>query len=74
MTSAMKHRGQQVSLENVVTKEVVRVVVVLADSKQGYLAADTKVISPLVQHFIDDKDWQWYHPDFAPKGSICTRT
>jgi hypothetical protein len=59
----MKHRGQQVSLENIVTKEVVRVVVVLADSKQGYLAADTNVISPLVQHFIDEKDWQWYHPD-----------
>lgn len=59
----MRRRGQHVSLENILTKEVVRVVVVLADSKQGYLAANTKTLSPLVQHFIDDEDWNWYHPD-----------
>jgi len=58
----VKHRGQQVTLKNKTTEELVTVVVVLADTNMGYLAADKNKISPLVAHFIDDRDWNWYHP------------
>lgn len=58
----MKHRGQQVTLKKKDTGELVKVVVVLADTNMGYLAADASKISPLVAHFIDDRDWSWYHP------------
>ena len=59
----MKRRGQSVTLKNNETGQEVSVVVVLADSMQGYLAADKKKLSPMVAHFIDGGDWNWYHPD-----------
>ena len=59
----MKKRGQKVKLKNKETGEEVTAVVVLSDSRMGYLAADREKVSPLVTHFIDESDWNWYHPD-----------
>lgn len=59
----MKRRGQSVTLTNKKTGEERKVVVVLADSKMGYLAADPNNVSPLVLHFMDDREWGWYHPN-----------
>ena len=59
----MRRRGQRVKLKNKETGEEVTAVVVLADSRMGYLAADPNEISPLVIHFIDEREWNWYHPD-----------
>jgi hypothetical protein len=59
----MKRRGQSVTLVSKETGEKKTVVVVLADSKLGYLAADPNNISPLVLKFMDDREWDWYHPN-----------
>ena len=47
----MRKRGQQVGLQNLATGDIIRVRVVLADSKQGYLGQDSL------------GEWGWYHPD-----------
>ena len=61
----MRKRGQQVGLQNLSTGDIIRVRVVLADSKQGYLGQDSL------------GEWSWYHPDkwkeikgLPPKGII----
>jgi hypothetical protein len=59
----VRKRGQTVRLKNKESGEEITAVVILADSRMGYLAADRGKISPLVTHFIDDRDWNWYHPD-----------
>jgi|TARA_Y100000310_G_scaffold189422_1_gene189375 hypothetical protein len=59
----VKRRGQSVTLTNKKTGEERKVVVVLADSKMGYLAADPNNVSPLVLRLMDDREWGWYHPD-----------
>ena len=47
----MRKRGKQVGLQNLATGDIIRVRVVLADSKQGYLGQDSL------------GEWSWYHPD-----------
>ena len=61
----MKRRGQRVGLQNLTTGDIIRVRVILADSKQGYLGQDSL------------GGWGWYHPDkwkeikdLTPKGII----
>lgn len=61
----MKRRGQRVGLQNLTTGDIIRVRVILADSKQGYLGQDSL------------GEWGWYHPDkwkeikdLTPKGII----
>ncbi len=44
----MKRRGQRVTLQNKKTGEVRTVIVVWADSVQGYLAAHPQKITPMV--------------------------
>ena len=53
----MRKRGQIVKLKNIKTSKVVEAKVVLADSKQGYLAELTD--EPYVG-FLDA--WKWYNP------------
>ncbi len=49
----MRSRGQKVKLKHSDTGEVVKAKVILADSKQGYLA-----------EIIDcPTTWKWYHPN-----------
>lgn len=62
----MKRRGQKVGLQNLTTGDTIRVRVILADSKQGYLGQDSL------------GEWSWYHPDkwkeindLSPKGIIA---
>jgi hypothetical protein len=54
-----------VGLQNLTTGDIIRVRVILADSKQGYLGQDSL------------GGWGWYHPDkwkeikdLTPKGII----
>ena len=51
----MKRRGQKVKLKHNDTGQIVEAKVILADSKQGYLAENKS------DNFLDD--WHWYHPD-----------
>jgi hypothetical protein len=45
----MKKRGQKVRLKNSKTEDFVTVKVILADSRQGYLASDAQ------------QNWAWYN-------------
>ena len=58
----MKHRGQRVKLKHIESGDIAEIVVVLADSKQGYLGGSIKDVSPLVLQCLEDRDWNWYHP------------
>ena len=58
----MKNRGQRVKLKHIESGDVAEIVVVLADSKQGYLGGSIKDVSPLVLQCLEDRDWIWYHP------------
>ena len=53
----MRKRGQKIKLRHVNTGEVIKATVVLADSKQGYLA---ELIDKPYCGFLDA--WHWYHP------------
>ena len=55
----MRKRGQQVKLRHVKTGQVVEAKVVLADSKQGYLAE--LVDYPITG--LRSTTWKWYHPN-----------
>ena len=50
----MKNRGQKVKLENKENGQVVKAVVILADSKQWYLASTPTGIP-------DEFHWEWYN-------------
>jgi len=52
----MKKKGQRVRLKNTKTEDFITVKVILADSKQGYLAEE--INKPDVG-FLDA--WQWYN-------------
>ena len=58
----MKRRGQKVKLEHIDTGDVAEIVVVLADSKQGYLGGAVNEVSPMVLHSLEKQEWSWYHP------------
>ena len=58
----MKRRGQKVKLEHVDIGDVAEIVVVLADSKQGYLGGSIKDVSPMVLRSLENQEWSWYHP------------
>ena len=58
----MKRRGQKVKLEHIESGDVAEIVVVLADSKQGYLGGSTKDVSPMVLNCLEKGEWHWYHP------------
>ncbi len=58
----MKRRGQKVKLQHIDSGEEAEVVVVLSDSKMGYLGALSSEISPLVLNFLEEDQWWWYHP------------
>ena len=58
----MKRRGQKVKLEHIDSGDVAEIVVVLADSKQGYLGGSTKDVSPMVLNCLEKGEWHWYHP------------
>ena len=49
----MKRRGQKVKLKHNDTGQIVEAKVILADSKQGYLAENKS------DNFLDD--WHWYN-------------
>ena len=51
----MKRRGQIVRLKNLETNKIVEAKVVLADSKQGYLAEECSKVNFL-------EAWKWYSP------------
>jgi len=53
----LRKRGQEVKLRHVDTGQVVKAKIILADSKQGYLAELTD--EPYVG-FLDA--WKWYSP------------
>ena len=50
----MKNRGQTVRLKNKGTGREVRLLVILSDSKQGYLASDSL-------NKAKEGDWAWYN-------------
>jgi len=50
----LKHRGQTVRLKNKGTGREVRLLVILSDSKQGYLASDSLSKAK-------EGDWAWYN-------------
>ena len=50
----MKNRGQTVRLKNKGTGREVRLLVILSDSKQGYLASDSLSKAK-------EGDWAWYN-------------
>ena len=52
----MKRRGQVVRLKNLETNKIVEAKVVLADSKQGYLAEERSKVNFL-------EAWKWYSPE-----------
>ena len=52
----MKRRGQKVKLKHNDTGQIVEAKVILADSKQGYLAENKSDNLSL-------DNWHWYHPD-----------
>ena len=58
----MKRRGQKVRLKHIDTGNVAEIVVVLADSKQGYLGGSIKDVSPMVLRSLEKQEWSWYHP------------
>ena len=58
----MKHRGQRVKLKNIESGDVAEIVVVLADSKQGYLGGAVSEMSPMVLRSLEEREWSWYHP------------
>ena len=58
----MKRRGQKVKLQHIESGDVSEIVVVLADSKQGYLGGSTKDVSPMVLNCLEKGEWHWYHP------------
>ena len=53
----MRKRGQKVTLKHINTGKVVKTKIILADSKQGYLA---ELIDKPYSGFLDA--WHWYHP------------
>jgi len=50
----LKRRGQKVKLKNKESGQVVEPVVILSDSKQGYLASTPTGIP-------DNFNWEWYN-------------
>ena len=52
----MRTRGQTVRLKNKATGDEVRLLVVLSDSKQGYLASDSLSKAK-------EGNWAWYNPN-----------
>ena len=54
----MRKRGQKVTLKHADTGEVIKATIILADSKQGYLA---ELIDKPYVGFLDA--WKWYHPN-----------
>ena len=59
----MRKRGQKVTLKHADTGEVIKATIILADSKQGYLAEliDKPYNKELAfKGFLDA--WHWYHP------------
>ena len=54
----MKKRGQKVKLKHNETGQLIEAEVVLADSKQGYLA---ELIDKPYCGFLDA--WSWYNPN-----------
>ena len=60
----MKTRGQTVRLKNNETGHEVRLLVILPDSKQGYLASEklTKSkVDPNTGKPLAEGDWAWYN-------------
>ena len=59
----MKTRGKTVRLKNKETGREVRLLVILADSKQGYLASDklTKAKFDSSGKPLAEGDWAWYN-------------
>ena len=63
-TGQMRTRGQTVRLKNKSTGHEVRLLVILSDSKQGYLASDklTKAkFDPNTGKPLAEGDWAWYN-------------
>ena len=58
----MKNRGQRVKLKHIESGDVAEIVVVLADSKQGYLGVAINEMSPMVLSCLERGEWYWYHP------------
>ena len=54
----MRKRGQKGTLKHINTGKVVKTKIILADSKQGYLA---ELIDKPYVGFLDA--WKWYHPE-----------
>ena len=54
----MRKRNQKVKLKHTDTGEVIEAKIILADSKQGYLA---ELIDKPYCGFLDA--WKWYHPN-----------
>ena len=54
----MRKRNQKVKLKHTDTGEVIEATIILADSKQGYLA---ELIDKPYCGFLDA--WKWYHPN-----------
>ena len=50
----MRNRGQTVRLKNKETGDEVRLLVILSDSKQGYLASDSL-------NKAKEGNWAWYN-------------
>jgi len=55
----MRTRGQTVRLKNKETGDEVRLLVVLSDSKQGYLASDS--LSKAGKESWFEGNWAWYN-------------
>ena len=58
----MKNRGQRVKLKHIESGDIAEIVVVLADSKQGYLGGAINEMSPMVLNWLERDEWHWYHP------------
>ena len=58
----MKRRGQKLKLRHQETGDVVEIIIVLADSKQGYLGGAINEMSPMVLSCLERGEWYWYHP------------
>ena len=58
----MKHRGQRVKLKHIESGDVAEIIIVLADSKQGYLGGAVSEMSPMVLNCLEEREWSWYHP------------
>ena len=62
----MRTRGQTVRLKNKSTGHEVRLLVILSDSNQGYLASDklTKAkFDPNTGKPLAEGNWTWYNPN-----------